>query len=72
MDTQFRGLPACICAFEGEIGMLEAGMEALDFSLSVKEGNQVLLSGFHGMKVILYFCPKDNAPGCAGRRFLRI
>ncbi|MBR4039606.1 MAG: redoxin domain-containing protein [Clostridia bacterium] len=52
--------------------MLEAGMEALDFSLSVKEGNQVLLSGFHGMKVILYFCPKDNAPGCAGRRFLRI
>jgi len=44
--------------------MLEAGMKAPDFALSDKDGNQVSLSDFKGKKVVLYFYPKDNTPGC--------
>lgn len=44
--------------------MLEAGMNAPDFSLLDKDGNTVRLSDFTGKKVVLYFYPKDNTPGC--------
>ena len=44
--------------------MLETGMKAPDFSLLDKEGNTVRLSDFQGKKVVLYFYPKDNTPGC--------
>ena len=44
--------------------MLEAGMKAPDFSLQDKDGNQVALSDFAGKKVVLYFYPRDNTPGC--------
>ena len=44
--------------------MLETGMKAPDFSLPDKDGNTVRLSDFQGKKVILYFYPKDNTPGC--------
>lgn len=44
--------------------MLETGMKAPDFSLWDKEGNTVRLSDFQGKKVVLYFYPKDNTPGC--------
>ena len=44
--------------------MLEAQMKAPDFSLSDKDGNTVRLSDFRGKKVVLYFYPKDNTPGC--------
>lgn len=44
--------------------MLEAGMNAPDFSLLDKNGNTVRLSDFAGRKVVLYFYPKDNTPGC--------
>ena len=44
--------------------MLEAGMNAPDFSLLDKDGNTVRLSDFVGRKVVLYFYPKDNTPGC--------
>ena len=44
--------------------MLETGMKALDFSLPDKDGNTVRLSDFQGKKVVLYFYPKDNTPGC--------
>ncbi len=44
--------------------MLEAGMKAPDFSLPDKDGNTVSLSDFAGKKVVLYFYPKDNTPGC--------
>ena len=44
--------------------MLEKGMNAPDFTLSDKDGNTVSLSDFRGKKVILYFYPKDNTPGC--------
>ena len=44
--------------------MLETGMKAPDFSLLDKDGNTVKLSDFQGKKVVLYFYPKDNTPGC--------
>ena len=45
--------------------MLEKGTKAPDFSLSDKDGNEVSLSSFLGKKVVLYFYPKDNTPGCS-------
>lgn len=44
--------------------MLETGMKAPDFTLNDKNGNAVSLSDFKGKKVVLYFYPKDNTPGC--------
>ncbi len=44
--------------------MLEAQMKAPDFSLLDNNGNPVRLSDFTGRKVVLYFYPKDNTPGC--------
>ncbi|MBE6020536.1 MAG: thioredoxin-dependent thiol peroxidase [Clostridiales bacterium] len=44
--------------------MLETGMKAPVFSLPDKDGNTVNLSDFLGKKVVLYFYPKDNTPGC--------
>ena len=39
-------------------------MKAPEFTLPDKNGNMVSLSDFLGKKVILYFYPKDNTPGC--------
>ena len=44
--------------------MLEKGTKAPDFSLPDKDGNTVTLKDFAGRKVVLYFYPKDNTPGC--------
>ena len=44
--------------------LLEAGTKAPDFTLEDKDGNTVRLSDFRGKKVVLYFYPKDNTPGC--------
>ena len=44
--------------------MLEIGAKAPDFTLFDKDGNAVSLSDFLGKKVVLYFYPKDNTPGC--------
>ena len=44
--------------------MLEAGMQAPAFTLADKDGRMVSLSDFLGKKVVLYFYPKDNTPGC--------
>ncbi len=44
--------------------MLEVGMKAPDFTLMDKDGNSVSLSDHLGKKVVLYFYPKDNTPGC--------
>lgn len=44
--------------------MLEIGTKAPDFSLPDQDGNMHTLGEFAGRKVILYFYPKDNTPGC--------
>jgi len=44
--------------------MLETGMKAPDFTLNDQNGNPVRLSDFAGRKVVLYFYPRDNTPGC--------
>ena len=44
--------------------MLEVGTKAPEFTLPDKDGNSVSLSDFLGKKVVLYFYPKDNTPGC--------
>ena len=44
--------------------LLEVGTKAPDFTLPDKDGQNVSLSDFAGKKVVLYFYPKDNTPGC--------
>ena len=44
--------------------MLKAGEIAPDFTLPDKDGNPVSLAAFRGKKVVVYFYPKDNTPGC--------
>lgn len=44
--------------------ILEAGMKAPDFTLRDGAGKEVSLSDYRGKKVVLYFYPKDNTPGC--------
>ncbi|ATD54042.1 thioredoxin-dependent thiol peroxidase [Clostridium chauvoei] len=44
--------------------MLEVGKLAPDFTLMGSDGNEHKLSHYKGKKVILYFYPKDNTPGC--------
>lgn len=44
--------------------MLETGTKAPDFELPDQNGKIHKLSDYAGKKVILYFYPKDNTPGC--------
>ena len=44
--------------------MLEIGTKAPDFELPDQNGEMHKLSDYAGKKVILYFYPKDNTPGC--------
>ena len=44
--------------------MIEEKMKAPDFTLIDSNKNEVSLSDFRGKKVVLYFYPKDNTPGC--------
>lgn len=44
--------------------MLKPGQKAPDFKLTDTHGNTVALSELKGQKVVLYFYPKDNTPGC--------
>ena len=44
--------------------MLTIGTKAPDFTLPDKDGNPVRLADYLGKKVVLYFYPKDNTPGC--------
>lgn len=39
-------------------------MNAPDFTLVDRDGRAVSLSDFRGKKVVLYFYPRDNTPGC--------
>ena len=44
--------------------MLKEGDKAPDFTSKDQDGNPVKLSDFKGRKVVLYFYPKDDTPGC--------
>ena len=44
--------------------MLEVGTKAPDFQLLDKDGKSVRLTDFLGKKIVLYFYPRDNTPGC--------
>lgn len=44
--------------------MLAVGTKAPDFTLKNQEGQEVSLSQFAGKRVVLYFYPRDNTPGC--------
>ena len=43
---------------------LEPGQRAPDFEMATDGGGSVSLSGLAGRKVVLYFYPKDDTPGC--------
>jgi thioredoxin-dependent peroxiredoxin len=44
--------------------MIEPGQPAPDFELPDQDGTPVQLSGFRGRRVVLYFYPKADTPGC--------
>lgn len=44
--------------------MLKEGDKAPDFTSKDQNGNPVKLSDYKGQKVVLYFYPKDDTPGC--------
>src|SRR2546422_1790190 len=45
-------------------GDLKVGQKAPDFTVLDDSGNKVKLSDFKGKKIVLYFYPKDDTPGC--------
>ena len=45
--------------------MIQPGTPAPDFQIPDKNGETVSLSSFRGQKVVLYFYPRDNTPGCS-------
>lgn len=44
--------------------MLAAGQSVKNFTLQDKDGTSISLSDFKGQKVVVYFYPKDDTPGC--------
>ena len=44
--------------------MLECCAHAPEFALQNQNGDEVRLEDYRGKKVVLYFYPKDNTPGC--------
>jgi thioredoxin-dependent peroxiredoxin len=47
--------------------MIEAGSRAPEFELRADDGSTVRLSDLRGKRVVLYFYPKDDTPGCAAQ-----
>ena len=44
--------------------MLKEGDSAPDFTTRNQNGDEIKLSDFRGKRVVLYFYPKDDTPGC--------
>jgi peroxiredoxin Q/BCP len=44
--------------------MIETGQQAPDFTLQDQDGNDVALHDLRGKRVVLYFYPKADTPGC--------
>jgi peroxiredoxin Q/BCP len=49
---------------KSETGELKVGQKAPDFTVLNDDGEKVKLSSLKGKKVVLYFYPKDDTPGC--------
>ena len=62
MPRKRRGSHVDQADYPGE--SLTVGMEAPEFSLPSTLGRNVTLSEFRGKRVVLYFYPKDDTPGC--------
>lgn len=45
--------------------MLTENVKAPEFRLQDKDGKEYTLEDFKGKKLVLYFYPKDNTPGCS-------
>jgi peroxiredoxin Q/BCP len=43
---------------------LDIGSEAPDFTLPDQDGTPLTLSSLKGQRVVIYFYPKDDTPGC--------
>lgn len=43
---------------------LNIGDKAIDFKVKNQNGKEISLSDFKGKKIVLYFYPKDDTPGC--------
>jgi thioredoxin-dependent peroxiredoxin len=52
---------------EVTVGKLEVGDKAPSFSLGDQNGRQVSLTDFRGTKLLLYFYPKADTPGCTNQ-----
>lgn len=59
----FKPLDLAISAWKGG-KMLEVGTTAPDFSVTDHHGKTVSLKGLQGKKVVLWFYPKADTPGC--------
>jgi peroxiredoxin Q/BCP len=46
------------------MSILKVGMQAPDFEVKNQLGTKIKLSDFVGKKIVLYFYPKDDTPGC--------
>ena len=46
---------------------LKVGDQAPDFSVKDQSGNEIKLSDYEGKRVVIYFYPKDNTPGCTAQ-----
>ena len=46
---------------------LKAGDTAPEFEAKIETGESIKLSDYKGKKVVLYFYPKDNTPGCTAQ-----
>jgi peroxiredoxin Q/BCP len=60
-------LAVCAFAHVSAQSVLKIGDKAPDFSGKDQDGNPVSLQAYNGKKVVLYFYPKDQTPGCTAQ-----